>query len=144
MKPGVESFLEEKRIAVVGVSRKAGFGNVALKALRARGWEVFPVNAAADRVEGEPCFHSVGQVPAPLGAVVCVVPPLQTEQVVADCQQAGIKKIWMQHGSESEAAIRRAEEAGMTVVHHACVLMYARPRGFHRFHAFVERLRGRL
>jgi predicted CoA-binding protein len=143
MKPGIESFLDEKRIAVVGVSRTKGFGNVALKVLRARGWQAYPVNAAADLVDGEPCFHSVGQVPGGVGAVVCVVPPLQTEQVVADCQQAGIRKIWMQQGSESEAAIQRAEKAGMTVVHHACVLMYARPAGFHRFHAFVERLRGR-
>jgi predicted CoA-binding protein len=144
MRAGVQSVLEEKRIAVVGVSRTRGFGNVALKTLRAGGWEAFPVNPAADRVEGEPCFHSVGQVPGPVGAVVCVVPPVQTEQVVEDCQRAGIRKIWMQQGSESDAAIRRAEQAGMTVVHHACVLMYARPRGFHRFHAFVERLRGRL
>jgi predicted CoA-binding protein len=143
MRAGVESFLAEKRIAVVGVSRRAGFANTAMKSLRAGGWEVFPVNAVADEVEGEHCWHAVGQVPGPVGAVLCVVPPAETEKVVEDCVRAGIGKVWMQQGSESPAAIRRAEKAGMTVVHHACVLMYAKPAGVHRFHGFVERLRGR-
>jgi predicted CoA-binding protein len=143
MRSGVQSFLAEKRIAVVGVSRKAGFGNTALKALRAKGFEVFPVNVVADEVEGERCYHSVAQVPRPVGAVLCVVPPAETERVVEDCVKAGIRKVWMQQGSESDAAIRSAEAAGMTVVHHACVLMYARPTGVHRFHGLVERIRGR-
>jgi predicted CoA-binding protein len=75
---------------------------------------------------------------------VAVVPPAETEKVVEECLRLGIKKIWMQQGAESDAAIHRAEAGGMTVAHHACVLMYAQPRGLHRFHAWVERIRGRL
>jgi predicted CoA-binding protein len=144
MRPGVEEILSEKRIAVVGVSRTRGFGNSALAALRAGGWEAWPVNARADEVGGERCFHALADLPQRPGAVVAVVPPAETEKVVEECLRLGIGKIWMQQGAESEAAIRRAEAGGMTVAHHACVLMYARPRGVHRFHAFVERLRGRL
>lgn len=144
MRAGVESVLAEKRIAVVGVSRGKGFGNAALKTLRKGGWRAFPVNAAADEVEGERCFHSIAELPERPGAVLAVVPPAQTEKVVDDCLRLGVKKLWVQQGAESDAAIRRAEAGGMTVVHHACILMYARPRGVHRFHAFVERLRGKL
>jgi predicted CoA-binding protein len=115
-----------------------------MKELRKKGWQVFPVNPAADLVEGEHCYHSVLQVTPPVGAVLCVVPPDQAEHVVDDCLRAGVRKVWLQQGSESEVAIRRAEAAGMTVIHHACVLMYARPRGLHRFHAWCRRLRGRL
>jgi len=144
MRPGVADFLSEERIAVVGVSRTSGFGNAAFRALREKGWQVFPVNPAADVVEGEPCYHSIAQVQPPVGAVLCVVPPAHAEHVVDDCVKAGVRKIWLQQGSESEAAIRTGESAGMTVVHHACVLMYARPSGLHRVHAWCRRIAGHL
>jgi predicted CoA-binding protein len=144
MRAGVEEILAEERIAVVGVSRQKGFGNLALRTLRERGWQAVPVNARADAVEGERCFHSLSEIPARPGAVLAVVPPAETEKVVDECLRLGVRKIWMQQGAESEAAIARAEQAGMTVVHHACVLMYAKPRGFHRFHAWLTKLAGKL
>jgi predicted CoA-binding protein len=144
MRAGVEEILAERRIAVVGVSRGKGFGNVALKTLRDRGWQAVPVNARADEVEGERCFHGLSEIPERPGAVLAVVPPAETEKVVDECLRLGVRKIWMQQGAESEAAIARAEQAGMTVVHHACVLMYAKPRGFHRFHAWLTKLAGKL
>lgn len=144
MRLGVEAFLESRRIAIVGVSRTKGFANLAMRELRLRGYQVFPVNEVADRVEGEPCYHSVAQVPGPIDGVLCVVPPAEAVRVVDDCIGAGVKRLWLQQGSESPAAITRAHEAGLVVVHGACILMYAHPHGIHRFHAFVERVRGRL
>jgi predicted CoA-binding protein len=140
MTPEIQSFFGERRLAVVGVSRTKGFGNAALRTLRAAGWEAFPVNARADKVEGERCWRSLGDVPGPVGGVVCVVPPAETEKVVEECARVGIRKIWMQQGSQSEAAIRAARAHGMTVVAGECVLMYARPRGVHRLHRFFHEL----
>ncbi|MFT3915125.1 MAG: CoA-binding protein [Anaeromyxobacteraceae bacterium] len=144
MKPGIASFLECHRIAVVGVSRTSGFANVALKELRERGYEAFPVNEVADAFEGEPCYHSVAQVPGPVDGVLCVVPPAEAVRVVEDCARAGVKRLWLQRGSESDEAVARARAAGIEPVAGACILMYARPRGIHRFHALVERALGRL
>lgn len=144
MRPGTEEFVAEKRIAVVGVSRTRGFGNVALKVLRQKGYDLYPVNANADEVEGLRCYRRLADVPGPPPAVLAVVPPVETEKLVAECARLRVKKLWMQQGSESEAAIRAAEAAGMSVVHHACVLMYARPTGAHRWHAGWRRLIGRL
>ena len=144
MKPGVEEFLAEKRLAVVGVSRTRGFGNTAWHELRRQGYKAFPVNAAADEVEGERCYRRLADVPGPPRAVLAVVPPAETEKLVDECARLGVKHLWMQQGSESEAAIRAAEAAGLNVVHHACVLMYAEPRGVHRWHAGWRRLIGRL
>jgi predicted CoA-binding protein len=143
MDAAIPSFLEEKRIAVVGVSRTRGFGNAVLKTLRARGWDAVPVNANADTVEGERCFRALAAIPERPGAVVAVVPPGQAERVVEDCLALGIRKLWLQQGAESEAAIRRAEAGGMTVVHHACVLMHAQPHGIHRLHRWLARRSGR-
>ncbi len=144
MRPGTEEFVAEKRIAVVGVSRTRGFGNVALKVLRRKGYHLYPVNANADEVEGVRCYRRLADVPGPPPAVLAVVQPAETEKLVGECVRLGVKRLWMQQGSESEAAIRAAEAAGMSVVHHACVLMYARPTGAHWWHAGWRRLIGRL
>lgn len=144
MKPGTQEFVAEKRIAVVGVSRTRGFGNIALRELRKKGYQVYPVNANADEVDGLRCYRQLDDVPGPPPAVLAVIPPAETEKLVGECVRLGVKKLWMQQGSESEAAIRAAEAAGLSVVHHACVLMYARPTGAHRWHAAWQRLTGRL
>lgn len=36
-------------------------------------------------------------------------------------------------------AIAKAEAVGLSVIHHACVLMYANPKGIHRFHGWLKR-----
>jgi hypothetical protein len=64
--------------------------------------------------------------------------------IVEDCIRLGIRHIWMQQGSESDEAIRLAETSGISVVHHACILMYARPKSIHRLHRWINQMLGRL
>lgn len=139
----IESFLGEHRIAVVGVSRTRGFGNSAFRALAARGWDVVPVNAAADVVEGTRCFRRLEDVQPPPGAVLVVTPPAQAVEVVEACARLGLRKVWLQQGAESEAALRAASAHGLALVHHACILMYAAPRGVHRLHRWLHDRRAR-
>lgn len=140
MKPGAEEFLKQKHIAVVGVSRGRGFGNMAFKHLKTCGYRVFPVNAAADTVEGEPCYKSLADITEPVDAVLTVVPPAQTEKIVAQCAERGIRHVWMQQGSESPAAVALCKEKGLNAVYRACIMMYAQPTGIHRFHGGIMKL----
>jgi predicted CoA-binding protein len=109
-----------------------------MKTLAERGYEVVPVNANADTIDGKTCYRSLTQIPTPVEAVVTVVPPLQTLMVVDDCVRLGIEYLWMQQGSESREAILRAEASGINVVHHACIIMYADPTGIHRIHRWIH------
>jgi len=80
-----------------------------------------------------------------VGGVVVCVPPARTEQVVRDAHRAGIRRVWMQQGAESQAAIRFCEESGIALVHGECILMFAEPAAlFHRVHRWIWRLLGRL
>lgn len=138
MNPGITDFLSKKKIAVVGVSRGRGFGNTVMQTLLERGYDVLPVNANADTLDGKTCYRSLTQLPGPVDGVVSVVPPLQTLAIVDDCIRLGIKSVWMQQGSESKDAISRAEAAGIAVIHHACIIMYAGPRGIHKVHRWIH------
>ncbi|RKY31265.1 MAG: hypothetical protein DRP74_05280 [Candidatus Omnitrophota bacterium] len=52
--------------------------------------------------------------------VITVTPPEITEKVVEDCKELGIKSIWMQPGSDSKEAIRKAFGSGTFVVYNDC------------------------
>ncbi len=144
MQPEKQAFVEQKRIAVVGVSKSGkGFGNLALEALRKRGYEVFAVNAGADEIAGERCYRKLDDIPERPDAVLTAVAPERTAEVVSDCARLGIGKVWMQQGSESEQAIALCKEKGISEVHGACILMHARPEGIHRLHGWLWKLLGK-
>ena len=142
----VDEFVAQEALAVVGVSRSGkGFGNAAVRELVANGYRVYPVHPAAESIQGRRCARSLAALPEPVGGVVVVVPPEQTEKVVCEAAAAGIRRVWMQQGSESPAAIAYCAANGIDAVHGECILMYLR-RGpaIHRFHRGLRRLFGRL
>ncbi len=142
----IDRFLDQRELAVVGASRTGRkFGNTVYRELKAKGYKLRLVHPQAETIEGERCYPSLRELPGPVGGVVIVVPPNQTEKVVRDAAAAGIKRVWMQQGAESAAAILACEEAGLEVVHGCCILMFAEPAGLrHRVHRGVLRLLGRL
>lgn len=142
----VEEFIAQEKLAVVGVSRdQKKFGNLVYRNLRDKGYQVFAVNRGLDSVEGDPCYASVGALPGPVDGVIIVVPPAQTEQVVREIDAAGIKRVWMQQGAESPAAIQYCQEHGLTVVHGECIMMFAPPvHSIHKFHRVVSGVFGQL
>lgn len=136
MSEASDTFVAEKTLALVGVSRTRGFGNTLFRHLLGKGYRVFPVNAEADTVEGQACFRRLDDLPEPVGGVVTVVPPAQTLRVVADCVRLGIRKVWMQQGSESDASVKLCQDHGIVCVAGECLLMHtgaAFPHSLHRW-----------
>jgi len=120
----VAEFPKYRRWAVVGVSEdRSKYGNKIYRDLREAGYEVYAVNPKLDTVEGDPCYKSVKDLPQTPDVVDLVVPPGVSKQVVQDCLEADIKRIWFQPGSESEEAVAMAQQGGMEVVHDACIMI---------------------
>jgi hypothetical protein len=145
-KAAVADFVGQRKLAVVGVSRQGKkFGNFAFRELRSKGYELFPVHPQAETIEGERCYPSLRALPEPVDALLIVVPPAQTEQVVRDAATAGIRRVWMQQGAESPAAIQFCQENGIREVHGECILMFSEPLAWwHRAHRWAWRLLGKL
>ncbi len=146
MREKIDEFLGGKRLAIVGVSRSGKkFGRKVYEDLDRKGYDVVPVNPAVSDIEGKTCFPSLTAVPGSLDGAVLVVPPGVTEKVVRDAAGAGVPRIWMQQGSESEEAIRFCREKGIDVVHGHCVMMFSEPVGsIHRFHRWIWKILGKL
>ncbi len=120
----MESFLDpDNRIGVVGATTNPEkWGYKVFMHLVNQGLDVVPINPKYEEIEGNECFPDVESVVGGLDMVVTVVPPEVTEQIVQECFEAGIKKVWMQPGSESEEAIDFCKENGIEVVHDACMV----------------------
>lgn len=145
-KSAIMDFVGQRSLAVVGVSRSGKkFGNSAYRDLKAKGYRLVPVHPEAEMLEGDHCAKNLASLPAPVGGVLIIVPPQQAEQVVREAAAAGIKRVWLQQGAESPAAIRLAESNGMSVVSGECILMFAEPVGFgHRAHRWIKGVFGGL
>jgi predicted CoA-binding protein len=142
----VEDFIGQKNLAIVGVSSDPHkFGNVAYHQLKKNGYHVFPINKNRDRIDGDICYNNLQALPKKVDGVIIVVPPQQTEQVVHEVEDAGIPRVWMQQGAESQEAIHFCQEHGIKEVHGECILMFAAPvKSVHKLHRMVRSVFGRL
>lgn len=117
MNDPIQTFLAEKSFAVVGASPdRSKYGNKVLRCYMQHGRGVTPVHPKEPAVEGLTAYTSLGAIPEKPGAVSVITPPAVTEKVVEECAKLGIKHVWMQPGAESDAAIARARELGLSVI----------------------------
>jgi len=146
-------FLAQKRIAVVGVSRKQGTGNGIFKALRKRGYTVVPVNPKAKEVEGATCYPDLKSISDSVDAAVIVTSPEVAEKVMHDCVEAGVSHVWMHHNalfgakssSVSDAATEYGREHGVDVIAGGCPLMFGEGADpGHRFMCWLLRVTRKL
>lgn len=140
----IDDFLKQKRLALVGVSRKPqAFQNVIFRTLRQRGYEVVPVNPNSQEIEGLPCYPSVRELPKPVDGVLVMVPAARAADVVRDCQEAGVPRVWLHRGAGAGAvsteAVALARQAGMALVDGACPMMFL-GGWVHQVHRFFTRL----
>jgi uncharacterized protein len=124
-KSQMKEFFSGGRWAVVGVSRdEHKYGSIVHRRLKDRGEEVYPVNPKLPDIDGERCYASLADLPEGVEQIVVVVPPQLTEQVVEEAAGQGIRRVWMQPGSESEAAVEYCHAHGINVVSGRCILRY--------------------
>ena len=142
----IREFLSERRLALVGISRSGRkFGNSIFKDLNGKGYSIYPVHPEASTIQGKACYPGIADLPDKVGGVILVIPPAETEKVVRDVVKAGIPRVWMQQGSESEEAVRYCEANGVQVISGECVMMFAEPAAFpHRLHRWIRGLFGKL
>ncbi|HAN05409.1 MAG TPA: CoA-binding protein [Elusimicrobia bacterium] len=105
---------EYEQIAVVGVSGDASkYGHKIFRDLLNAGYPVAGVNPKGGFVLGQQLYKSLSEIEKKPDLVITVVHPAATELAVEECNRLGVKHIWMQPGSESEAAVGRAKEYGI-------------------------------
>ncbi len=145
-KQAVDSFLQCKSIAVVGVSRsEKKFGYLVYKHLKERNYKTFPINPNINEVDSDKCYSHLADVSEKIDGVILVVPPNVSERVVKEANNLGIKSIWFQLGSSSDEAIKYCEANNISFVNNECIMMFTEPvESVHKFHRWIWKIIGKL
>ena len=146
MHPQIESFVNSKRIAVIGYSRTGKkFGNIAGKELIKKGYEIYPIHPEVQEIDGIACYPNLKSLDGKAAALLISIPPVNVPAVLEEAAQTGIKNIWLQQGSWSKEVQQTADRLGLPVVSKKCILMYAPPvTSVHKFHRTIVSIFGRL
>ena len=128
----VDDFLAQKRIAVAGVSRDNSHhpvGNLIYHRLKNTGHEVFAVNPHLETFEGDRCYANLQSIPGGVDGVVIITRPEITERIVHDCNDAGVRRVWMHQSfakgtSVSPQAVDYCRQHDISVIAGGCPMMY--------------------
>jgi predicted CoA-binding protein len=115
---------EIRTIAVVGLSSRPERHsyNVA-DYLQQVGYRIIPINPNEVEVLGERAYESLLEVPEPVDLVDVFRRAEFTPEVARQAVQVGAKVLWLQLGIVNEEARRIAEEAGLSVIMDACLMI---------------------
>jgi len=111
-----------RTIAVVGLSPKANRpSHQVAAALQRFGYRVIPVRPAVERVLGERAYPDLYALPERPDLVDIFRAPEHVGPIVDTVIELGLPAIWLQDGVVNEAAARKAQAAGITVVMDRCI-----------------------
>lgn len=107
-----------RSIVIIGASAdRSKYGNKAVRAYIKQGYTVYPVNLREAEIEGQKAYPSVSDVPAGAAEEASFyVPPQVGLSLVEDVARNGIKRIWLNPGSESDELIAKAGELGLETI----------------------------
>jgi uncharacterized protein len=136
----VTDFLVQKHIAVVGVSDERETGcNLAYRKFKQASYAVSAVNPRLTTFEGDPCYPDLQSIPAKPDGVFILTNPAIAEQVVRQCVELGINRVWLHcmmgtkpglaasMTSVSPDAVRLCRENGIAVIPGSCPNQFLEP-----------------
>ena len=112
-----------KIVAIIGASDKPErYANMAMHALKERGYDVVLVNPFKSQVEGQRCFRSVDEYDGEIDTVTLYVNPARFHDHVKDVIKACPRRVIMNPGTEDEQHEKMLRDAGI-IVERACTLV---------------------
>jgi len=145
-KESINQFLAPKKVAIAGASRNnKKFGYAVFNELRQKGFDVCPVNPNTDAIDGVTCYKSVKEIPVGYEKLFIVTPKNETNNIIQQAIDKGIKHIWVQQMSSTPESSKIANELNVDLIENECIFMFAEPvTSVHKFHRFIWKVFGKL
>ncbi len=128
-----EDFLAQRNIAIVGVSRQSGeAANMIYKTFKGKGYQAYPVNPNLQTLDGDTVYPDLKSIPVKLDGVFMLTRPEVSRQVVQECIELGVARVWMHENafagaaasSVSPQAVQECKDNGIEVIAGGCPMMF--------------------
>jgi uncharacterized protein len=112
-----------KTVAVIGASNdRTRYGNMAVRAFRRAGYQVFPVNPTEPLIEGLKAYPTIKDIPGELDTVTIYVRPAVLVKLLPDIAEKGCKDLWLNPGTTSDTVLAEVERLGLNAIQGCSIL----------------------
>ena len=120
-----EIFESVKTIAIPGLSPKEEKdSNRVARYLQAQGYKIIPIYPKGDMILGEKVYRSLDEIEERVDMVNMFRKAEVADAIVdAIAKRDDVKVLWLQKGIVNNAAAKRAEDMGITVVQNRCTMV---------------------
>ncbi|MCK5028350.1 MAG: CoA-binding protein [Bacteroidales bacterium] len=145
-KQSIQEFLAPKKLAVAGISGNTKkFGYAIFKELREKGFDICPINPKLDEIDGVKVYKSIIDIPDGFEKLFIVTPKSETDAIIKQAAEKGIKHIWVQQTSNTKETEMIAKDLIIELIHKECIFMFAEPvQSIHKFHKAIWKIFGLL
>ncbi len=145
-KQTIEDFLNSKNFLFYGVSADRNkFGNSVFKHLQVNGYNVIPVHPELKQINGIDCMSNIKEIDDKPESAIIIMSPENTDKVITELIDFGIKKIWIQQRCESDNSLHLCANNNIEVITGECIMMFAKNINLvHRVHKWINKVTGKL
>jgi predicted CoA-binding protein len=110
--------MSKPTVAIIGASAdRRKFGNKAVRAFAAQGYEVFPIHPTASEIEGHKAYRSILNVPVErLDRVSLYLPPALGVKLLDEIAQKPTGELWVNPGAESDELFEKTDRLGINTI----------------------------
>lgn len=136
----VNDFFQHQGIAIVGISTvKSKFGNYIYKMLEKRNEKIYPIHRTLTEFRGNSCYTGIAQLPDSVDSIILNTRPAETKVLVEEALKRGIRKIWLQPGSDDSSTLEGINAENALIIRNECIIMHMEKPGFpHSLHRFFH------
>ncbi|MCC9606288.1 CoA-binding protein [Blastopirellula sp. JC732] len=116
--------MSKPTVAILGASKNRNkYGNKSVRAHLAQGYDVYPINPAADEIEGLKVYKKLADIPVErLDRISIYLSPAVGLQMLEEIAAVGAKEVFFNPGAESEELLAKARELGIDPIQ-ACSIV---------------------
>ncbi len=113
----------DRVMAVVGASRnREKWGYKLYTFFKGYYRKAYPVNPRALTIDGDVVYPNLSSLPELPDFIDVVVPPKVTLKVLEEAHVLGIRRVWLQPGSEDDEVLERCKGLGLECIHGKCLM----------------------
>ncbi|SHH52242.1 CoA-binding protein [Thermosipho atlanticus] len=113
-----------KKVAVIGATtNREKYGNIIIRDLKKKGFEIIPVTPKYDEIEGIKTVKEVKDLPKEVDLLVFVVPPKVGLEITKEALKYGFKNLWYQPGAYSEDINEYLKKNNIKAAHDLCIMV---------------------